>query len=184
MWSVPTSLEIGGVFWKIRTDYRAILDILMAINSTEYEDDEKFYIFMDILFEDFEHMPQELWEEAYKAGVKFIDMNEEDDSVKRPKLMDWEQDATLIVPAVNKVIGKEVRAVEYMHWWTFMSAYMEIGESSFATVLSIRKKKKEGKKLEKWEQEFYRENKSVIDLKRKLSEEEREEKQRLIDKFG
>lgn len=54
-----------------------------------------------------------------------------------------------------------------------ISAYFEIGECAFATVVSIRNKKARGKKLEKWEQEYYRENRNTVDIKPKLSEDEK-----------
>ena len=98
--------------------------------------------------------------------------------------MDWEQDAPIIVPAVNKVFGQDVRGVEYMHWWTFLGLYMEIGESIFSQVVSIRQKKQKGKKLEKWEEEYYRENKHLIDLKHKKEERSKEEKEELQKLFG
>ena len=79
----------------------------------------------------------------------------------------------------------EVRADSYLHWWSFLSAYMEIDNKTlFSNILSIRIKKSKGKKLEKWEQEFYRENKSLIDLKRKLTAEEEEEERLLEEMFG
>ena len=58
----------------------------------------------------------------------------------------------------------EIREVPYMHWWTFIGKYMEIGESVFSTVVSIRDKKRKGEKLEKWEQDFYSHNKNRVDL--------------------
>ena len=103
----------------------------------------------------------------------------EPDDKKRPTLMDWEQDAALIIPAVNRVAGHEVRAEKYIHWWTFLGYYMEIGESAFSQVVSIRQKKAKGKPLEKWEQEYYRENKRLIDLRTKYTHEECEERDRL-----
>ena len=42
-------------------------------------------------------------------------------------------------------------------------------------VLGIRQKRAKGKKLEKWEQEFYRNNKALCDLKKKYTAEEQEE---------
>ena len=93
--------------------------------------------------------------------------------------MDWDQDAPLIVPAINKVLGGEVRAMPYLHWWTFVGAYMEIGEGVFSSALAIRQKKAKHKKLEKYEQEFYRENKSLIDIQPRLSAEEQAEIDRL-----
>ena len=50
---------------------------------------------------------------------------------------------------------------------------MEIGECTYSTVLSIRTKKRDGKKLEKWEQEFYTSNRKLVDIKVKLTEEEK-----------
>lgn len=63
----------------------------------------------------------------------------------------------------------------------FLGAYMEIGESLFSQILSVRMKKAKGKKLEDWEREFYKENKTLIDLDVKYSEEELEEQKRLND---
>ena len=65
-------------------------------------------------------------------------------------MMDWEQDSAVIIPAVNKVLGKEIRSMPYCHWWTFLGAYMEIGDGVYQQILQIRQKKLKGKKLEKW----------------------------------
>ena len=89
--------------------------------------------------------------------------------------MDWEQDESLVFPAVNKVAGQEVRNTEYMHWWTFMGYFMEIDDGTFSTVVGIRQKKVKGKKLEKWEQEFYRNNRKLCDLRKRYTEEEQAE---------
>lgn len=43
---------------------------------------------------------------------------------------------------------------------------------AFSSVIGIRQKLSKGKKLEKYEQEFYRNHRNMIDLKRKLSAEE------------
>ena len=77
-----------------------------------------------------------------------------DSLVKLNKTIDWEKDSQLISSAINKVAGQEIRAVPYIHWWTFMGYFSAIGESPLSTVLSIRNKLVKGKKLEKWEREF------------------------------
>lgn len=176
-WELPTSLDVGGVGVPIRTDYRAILDILAHFNSPEYEEDEKQLICLKILYT--EEIPHERQAEAIQQAIAFIDGGEKKESGGNPRLMDWEQDAPLIVPAINKVLGGEVRAMPYLHWWTFVGAYMEIGEGVFSSVLAIRQKKAKHKKLEKHEQEFYRENKSLIDMQPRLSAEEQAEIDRL-----
>ena len=174
VWELPTSLVIGGVGYPIRSDFRAILDILQVMSSDEYEEDEKKMIFFTIFFEDYTKIPAEHYEEAGKKAVEFIDMGMGEEKQKKPQTMDWAKDAPIIIPAVNKVMGAEIRSMPYLHWWTFLGAYMEIGESLFSSVLNIRQKKAKGKKLEKYEQEFYRENRNLVDLatRERRSEEE------------
>lgn len=192
-WKLPTSIDVGGKNYKIRTDYRVILDILAAMNdpaifepdmTQEEMQQEKVMTMLQILYIDFDSMPPRDWKEAAEKACDFIDCGIRDDGKPKPRTMDWEQDAPLIVPAINKSVKIDVRSVKYMHWWTFFGLYMEIGESTFSTVVSIRDKKRRGKKLEKWEQEFYRNNKHIVDLRAKKAERSEEEKEELRKLFG
>ena len=183
-WELPQSLTVGNKDWTIRSDFRVALDILKYFGDPNYEEDEQWMICLDILFENFASMSPKLYQEACGKARWFLDLGEEKaEETQSPALMNWEQDAGLIIPAVNKVIGKEVRAIPYMHWWTFAGAYMEIGESLFSQVLSIRQKKQKHQKLEKWEQEFYQKNRSMIDLKKRYSEEEKQKQKELLALF-
>lgn len=188
-WDFPTSLNVGGVDYEIRTDYRVVLDLFAALSDPELTDlDEQMtsymqsQVIMQIMFPDCDNIPHEHWQEALNKVSEFIDMGITEDS-KNPKTMDWEQDAPILIPAINRVLNCEIRAQKYIHWWTFLGAYMEIGESLFSNVIHIRQKKATGKKLEKWEQDFYKENKSLIDFKQK-DRRSSEEKEELRDYFG
>ena len=188
-WDFPTSLNVGGVDYEIRTDYRVVLDLFAALSDPELTDlNEQMtsymqsQVIMQIMFPDCDNIPHEHWQEALNKVSEFIDMGITEDS-KKPKTMDWEQDAPILIPAINRVLNCEIRAQKYIHWWTFLGAYMEIGESLFSNVIHIRQKKATGKKLEKWEQDFYKENKSLIDFKQK-DRRSSEEKEELRDYFG
>lgn len=180
-WDFPTSLNVGGIDYEIRTDYRAVLDVLTALNDPDLTDTDdtmtaymQSQVIMQIMFPNYEEIPQEHIQEALDKVIEFIDMGVSDDR-KKPKTMDWEQDAPILIPAINKVLNCEIRAQKYIHWWTFLGAYMEIGESLFSSIVNIRQKlAKPGKKLEKWEQEFYKENKSLIDFHSKTERSEEE----------
>ena len=112
---------------------------------------------------------------AFSAAMEFINNGVDDDrTTKNVKMVDFEQDYRIMIPAINRVAGKEIRESENIHWWTFLGWFMEIGECTYSTVLNIRKKKSEGKKLEKWEQEFYNKNKRMVDIRPKLTDEEKE----------
>ena len=182
-WDLPSSLSIGGEDFSIRTDFRAILDILAAYSDPDLEDDEKMLVCLSILYVDFEKIPQEHYEEAMKKAIEFIDMGQTPDDKPSPRLMDWEHDAAVIIPEVNKNLGYEVRTSKETHWWTFLGAYMGIGDGLYSNIINIRQKRSKGKKLEKYEQEYYRENKKLIDLPAHLTEEQQkasdDEKERL-----
>lgn len=121
-YELPTSLNISGVDFSIRTDFHAIIDILIAMNDPELDEQAKAVVMLQILFEDWQSIPSECLDEACQKASEFIDCGQLDDNPNKPKprLMDWEQDGDMIVPVVNKVAGKEIRAVPYMHWWTFL----------------------------------------------------------------
>lgn len=189
IWELPTSLEVNGKDYKIRSDFRAILDIINVFSDPNYEDDEKWIVCLTILYEDFEEMQEYEYEEAANKATWFIDCGMEyTENKHKPTLMDWEQDGSIILPAINRVLGYECRSKEYLHWWTFIGAYMEIGESLFSNVLNIRSKRVKGQKLDKSEREFLYENKDLVILKTKLTDDEKqqqeEEEQALRELLG
>lgn len=192
-WRLPTSLSVGGVDRPIRTDFRCILDILRMLDDRELPSWAQTVCLIKMLFIDWEAIPQEQYEEACEKAMSFIDNGiepeDKDYKKKRPRLMDWDQDAELIVSAINKVSGIiDVRSVDYLHWWTFLGYYMSIGESLFSSVLNVRYKRAHGKKLEKHEKEFERENIRLVRLRKQRTEEESErlkaERRALDDLIG
>ena len=145
VWKLPKSVNVNGKEYRIRSDYRAVLDILCAINDPDIvagmsEEEKNLEIYTTILaifYEDFDNLPTEDWEEALKTAKEFIDCGFKGDK-KKPQLMDWKKDAKILIPAINKVAHEDIREKEYLHWWTFMGLFMEIGESLFSTITNIR----------------------------------------------
>lgn len=174
---LPKVLEVNGIQRAIRSDFRVALLIFQACSDPELSDQEKVMVMLECLYEDLGSISPDDYQEANDQGALFLEggkhLNEKHQYAK--KVLDWEQDEQLIFAAVNKVAGFETRSTEYLHWWSFLGFFNEIGEGLFSSVINIRQKKSRGKKLEKYEQEFYRDNKSLIDLKIKLTPEEQEE---------
>lgn len=177
-YTLPTSVEINGTEYAINADFRSIIGILEACEDPNWTDGEKQEIMLEILYKDFDKIPRESREEACKKAVEFIDCGTEGKK-NSPRLINWNQDGRIIVPAVNKVAGTEVRAASFLHWWTFLSYFMEIGDGLFSQVLAIRQKKAKHKKLEKWEQEFERENAEIVGIKKILTDEQKKEMEAL-----
>ena len=174
-YDLPKTAEINGKEWDIRSDYRAALDIITVMNDPELDDQERGMIVMTIFYPDFQDMNPSDYQEAIDYVYWFIGGGETDtEQQKKPRLIDWEQDFPLIVSPVNRVIGYEIRSTDYLHWWSFLSAYYEIGDCLFSQVVGIRSKKAKHKKLDKSDEEFYRANRKLIDFQQVYTQDEQD----------
>lgn len=175
IYALPTSVDVNGKTYQIESDYRAVLDILAALSDNDLTMEERATAALDIFYPDFDDMPLSDHEEALRQCYRFIDHGQESkEQKKQPVLMSWEQDFDMIIAPVNRIAGCEVRAMEYLHWYSFLSFYQEIGDCLFAHVVSIRDKKARGKALDKQEREFYKRNRDIIDLKTTYTDAEKD----------
>lgn len=141
-----------------------VIDCFIALEDEDLTEQERVTSALIIFYEDInsiedlDKLPDT--KIAVEQMYRFFNCgkDEEDTGVHHPKLMDWEKDELLIISAINNTARQEVRALEYLHWWTFMGYYMAINESFLSTIVGIRSKIIKGKKLEKHEREFKREN--------------------------
>ena len=178
--TLPKAVTIDGEEHEIRYDYRVALDIISMLNDPDLGGSDKAEALMQMFYVHPERIRN--IEEAIKQCYGFIDQGKP--GKKGPRTMDWEQDFEYIVGPVNRVLGRELREIEYdtennrggLHWWTFLAAYMEIGgDCLFSQIVSIRDKLARGEKLEKTERKWLNENRGMILLKKKYSQEENEE---------
>lgn len=138
-----------------------VLDCFKVLNDVELSDNERILACLLIFYEDFNEIEDVLSLDG--DDIKLLIDNafsffncgsQHSQGETNYKTIDWENDSQLISSAVNKVAGKEIRAEQYLHWWTFMGYFNAVGESALSTVVGIRSKIVKGKKLEKYEQEF------------------------------
>ena len=176
MWDLPISVEIDGKEYPIRNkcDYRVVLDVIEALNDENLEMEHRVQCALFIFYEDLTDLIDV--QTAIMEMFRIINLGEEiKEEEHKPKLMDWKHDFTQLAPPISRVLGYSVRdSKNYTHYYDFIGAYMEIGECTFANIVSIRSKRMKGKKLEDWEQEFYKENKKIIDLPHNFTDEEQE----------
>ena len=158
-WDLPVTVDVNGQPFVIRSDFRAVLDALAALSDPELTQAEQLSICLQILFPDWEQLPDA--QAAFTAAMVFVNCGEPlpEHQLPKPRLVDWEKDAGLIAPAIDKVLGYSCRRCPY---------------------LNIRAKRAKGKRLEKHEQEFARENEELIRLSSARSAEEQAEKDRLL----
>lgn len=177
---LPETLTVGGMEYPIRTDYRDVLQMFEAFQDPELYPEEKQIVSIYLLFKDFfcaddvvEAVEEGFdAEEAVKQIAWFIAAGRPERSEKNVPTYNWIQDEQMIFASVNKVAGTETRELPYLHWWTFLGYFNEIGEGTFSFIVGIRDKLNNGKKLEEHEKEFFRKNRRLVELRPALTEEE------------
>lgn len=166
---LPKSVTIGGVECKFKSDFRDVLYLFEILQDPDLLPNEAVMIACENFYETDEYL-QDV-HTAIKEMFNFISCcdNESNGSGdgSKERLYDWDKDFNIIIAPINRILGYDVRGVEYLHWWTFMSAFMEIGECTFSTYVGIRKKLNRGIKLEKYEEKIYKEHCSDITLPKK-----------------
>ena len=130
-WDLPITVQVAGRVFAIRSDFRAVLDALAALADPDLTQQEQYIACLQILYPRWKELPDA--NAALRAAFTFINEGKEDEQQGfRPRLVDWEQDAALIAPAVDKVLGYSCRRCGYLHWWEFLGAFHGIGDGLFA----------------------------------------------------
>lgn len=180
-YSLPTTLTVGGKAIPIRTSYQAALEIITALADPSWTPAQKAEILLTILYK--QPIPAQYTEDAIKQAYWYLDGGQDykQSKKKSPTVMDWEKDWGLIVAPINRVIGHDIRSDADLHWWTFLSAYMEIGgDCLLAQVISIRDKKARNEKLEQYEKKWAARNADLLALPQRYTQEE----DATLEKFG
>ncbi len=160
LWSLPTSLTVGGTQVAIRADFRQVLAVLQCLEDetlplfARWRKALRLFYCAPIAEADRAQAMEELcgFISCYQKGKP------------GPRLMSWSHDAHLIAAQINQVAGREVRQEQFLHWWTFLGYFHAIGPGPFSQVVAIREKLRTGKALDDEEQQFYSKNPAMIRL--------------------
>lgn len=175
LWILPRTAQIGGKSYEIHPDFRDILEIFSYLGDPDLPEPFRWRIALALFYEG--QIPPEHRQEAMEFLADFIRYGVEDRP--GPRLLDWEQDAGAIIAGVNAAAGQEIRDEPFVHWWTFLSWFSAIGKGELATLVSIRSKLSRGQQLDDWEQAFYRQNRTRVDLKVRYTADELAQRERL-----
>ena len=133
MWKayeLPTSCYIDGKLCNFNADWRKIIDIIICLNDNELIETERVDCALRMFFKDFKKIDDVrqalnyLW--SFISGGEFQNSENKNNNNETLTLMSWEKDLPIIIPAVNKSLGYDVRGKKFLHWWTFLGGYKEI----------------------------------------------------------
>ena len=176
-WQLPKEACIGGKTYTLHTDFREILEIFGWLQDETKPEFFRWYVALALFFE--EEIPDGDFYEAAEYFRWFVCRGQPETDPATPALLHWQQDAQDIAADVNKVAGREIREMPYLHWWTFLGWFHGIGEGNLSMLVSVRDKLRRGKKLEPHEREFYRRNRGRVQLRPEYTPEELAQQARL-----
>lgn len=102
---LPKAACIGGRRFRIRSDFREILDICAALNDPDLTDQDRAEVAVKIFYPDWDQITD--MAAAVKFMLWFLDGGvDRGDQRQQPKQMDWEQDFPMIIAPINRVAGR------------------------------------------------------------------------------
>jgi len=178
----PTKIKIKNKILNINSDFRNCIKIIEAFEDEELSLEEKCLILIKRLYTD--EVNSDEIEEAYKKGIKFLDLGEENKSVNQNKrIYAFQKDSNYIYTGIRQSHNIDLNSIEYLHWWNFVYLFMDMGQDCmFNQIIYYRKKKNEGK-LTKDERKLYLSMRKILDLDY-VEEDEDEENDEFMKKLG
>ena len=160
---LPTKIRVNDNVYDINSDYRTIINILLAFEDAELTKDEQMYIMLKNLYK--QDIPENDIEEALKKGIKFIDGGVvEENKANEKRIYSFKKDGNYIFSGINQTHHIDLTEKTNLHWWVFLSLFMDMSaDCTFGELVYYRKRKNENK-LTKEEKEQYRKIKKLVDL--------------------
>lgn len=180
---LPTKIKVNDNIYNINYDFRTVINIILAFEDKELINAEQIYIMIKNLYKE-EVRPEDRME-AMKKALKFIDGGTEpelENDIKPKRIYSFKKDGNYIFSGINQTHHINLSENENMHWWVFLSFFMDMStDCAFGELVYYRKRKNENK-LTKEEKEQYKKIKKLVDLdeKDKVSSQAKKE---FLDKF-
>ena len=168
LWQLPVTVRLQDKTFDIHADFRDILEIFGYLDDPDLPEVVRWRIALALFYE--QPVPPQLRQEAMAYLCSFLNAGRRE--TRSPRLLSWQQDAEAIISGANRAAGQELRALPFVHWWTFLGWFHAIGEGELSTLVYLRDKLRRGKPLEGWEKEFYRENRQQVDLPKRYTQAE------------
>ena len=139
---LPQSAEIDGVEYKLNSDFRFGIYTMLAFEDNKLTLEEKVIVMLQNLFSE---LPNEVTPEFLEKAQWFLNCGESSEEENNRRLYSFSKDASLIFAAFRQTHGIDLQN-ENLHWWTFLSLFMDLGsETSFCNLVGLRKRYYEGK---------------------------------------
>lgn len=175
----PSRVNIEGEQFEITTDYRDCIKAICALEDGDLTLIEKQSILLHIMYH---QIPSNL-EMAIKKAILFLNCGEEGTESCGTRVYSFRQDDKYIFAAVDKVLHGRLSLGEAVHWWEFVSAFMEMPEDCVMSKIIYYRTRYASGKLTKEEKDVWRKNVKLFMLNSEETQEEKNAKNEFISRL-
>jgi hypothetical protein len=183
---LPTAIEVDGHEYEINADYQTGLRIITAFEDGDLTVQERCAVMVNLLYKE---QPAN-FQEAVRMGIIFLDGGKDPEEKSKTmsdgnRYYSFLHDAGWIYAGVDRVLQGRLNRGDFVHWWEFITAFMELPEDCMMSrILYLRQQYVKGK-LTKEERKLWYEMRDTLELPVELTEQERaaqDEFMRLLEK--
>lgn len=164
----PTKVKLGEELFEITTNYRDCIKVLLALDDVDLTNFEKQSILLQIMYR---QVPANI-EMAIQKALLFLNCGVEEMQGSGMKVYSFCQDDKYIFSAVDQVLQGRLSLGEAVHWWEFVSAFMEMPDDCVMSKIIYYRMRYAAGKLTKEENEIWRKNSKLFLLDIKESNED------------
>ena len=176
----PTQAEVAGEVYHLNTDYRTCIRIIQAMEDVNLTELEKQSILLCLLYQE---VPKDI-PVAVEKAVLFLNCGEKKEIEGGERVYSFRQDDRYIFAAVDKVLQGRISKGESVHWWEFVSAFMEMPEDCVMSRILYYRSRKNCGKLTKEEREVWAKNRELFELKEEQTREEQQKEALFLERLG
>jgi hypothetical protein len=158
--ALPATVEVDGIPYKVNTDFRVGLRVMVASEDDELTQDEKAAVLIKLLYV---KTPPNL-EQALIAGLTFLNGPiPPNDLESGPRTYSLTKDATLIFSAFRQTHSIDLTTAD-LHWWEFLALFMDLGaDTAFCSLVNLRRRLATGR-ASKEERDMAREMGDLVEV--------------------
>lgn len=139
--TLPSFVNIDGEKYALKTDFRSAISTILAFEDDELSNGEKVEVMLRNTYAD---IPENL-EQAVLKCQWFLNGGNDDEPARSKRLYSFGKDANMIFAAFRQTHGIDLQT-EKMHWWKFLSLFMDLGkDTTFISLVSLRDRHNKGK---------------------------------------
>lgn len=180
---LPEAIAIDGKPYRIRADYQTGVRLISIFEDRALVEMEKAMLLVELLYID---RPTNM-QQAVEKGIRFLDCGEQPsagEGTEQERRYSFRHDEKYIYSGVDRVLNGRLSRGEFVHWWEFCFAFMELPEDcTMSKILYYRTQHAKGK-LTKEEQRLYAENKGIFELPEELTAQEEQAKIKFMELLG